>query len=53
MKIKSALKSDFCTFFFIYLVGMVIAIERTICRVLTNRDNLRNCFKSKMCFVKK
>ena len=36
MKIKSALKSDFCTFFFlIYLVGMVISIEHTICKVLT------------------
>ena len=34
MKIKSALKSDL-----VYLVGMVISIDYTICRVLTNHDN--------------
>ena len=32
-------KSDFCTFFFIYLVGMLISTEHIICRVLTNHDN--------------
>ena len=35
---KKCFKSDFCTFL-IYLVGMVISIEHTIRRVLTNHDN--------------
>ena len=39
--------------FLIYLVGKVISIENTICRVSTDHDNWWNCFKNKKCFVVK
>ena len=48
---KKCFKKWFLHVFLNNLVGMVISIEHTICRVLTNHDNWGNYFKNKICFV--